>query len=97
MSPEPTAVVFRPAPLTSGVAGASSAHVGASGVPAGSLVAAGRDDDERRTAGYAAGSVTTATEAWFFAAARTIAGPPMSICSTHSSASAPEATVAWNG
>ena len=32
MSPEPTAVVFRPAPLTSGVAGASSAHGGASGV-----------------------------------------------------------------
>ena len=29
------------------------------------------------------GSVTTATLAWFFAAARTIAGPPMSICSTH--------------
>ncbi len=49
------------------------------------------------TAGYAAGSVTTATEAWFFAAARTIAGPPMSICSTHSSTSAPDATVAWNG
>jgi hypothetical protein len=30
--------------------------------------------------------VTTATDAKFFAAARTIAGPPMSICSTHSSA-----------
>lgn len=49
------------------------------------------------SAGYADESVTTATEAWFFAAARTIAGPPMSICSTHSSRPAPEATVAWNG
>src|SRR5438309_191420 len=27
----------------------------------------------------------TATLAWFLAAARTMAGPPMSICSTHSS------------
>ena len=34
-----------------------------------------------------------ATEGWFLAAARTIDGPPMSICSTHSSGSAPEATV----
>ena len=39
----------------------------------------------------------TATEPWFFAAARTIAGPPMSICSTHCSGEAPEATVASNG
>ena len=39
----------------------------------------------------------TATRAWFFAAARTMAGPPMSICSTHSSAAAPPATVASNG
>ena len=35
--------------------------------------------------------------AWFFAAARTIAGPPMSICSMHSSGPAPEATVSVNG
>ena len=42
----------------------------------------------RATNGYAAGEVTTATLAWFLAAARTIAGPPMSICSTHSRASA---------
>ena len=38
-----------------------------------------------RTSPYRAGSTTTATDGWFFAAARTIAGPPMSICSTHSS------------
>ncbi len=50
-----------------------------------------------RTIGYAAGEVTTATEAWFFAAARTIAGPPMSICSMDSSTDAPDATVSWNG
>ena len=49
------------------------------------------------TSGYRAGSVMTATEAWFLAAARTMAGPPMSICSTHSSGEAPEATVASNG
>jgi hypothetical protein len=41
--------------------------------------------------------VTTATEGWFFAAARTIEGPPMSICSTHSSGLAPDATVSVNG
>ena len=41
--------------------------------------------------------MTTATEPWFFAAARIIAGPPMSICSTHSSGEAPEATVSSNG
>ena len=41
--------------------------------------------------------MTTATLAWFFAAARTIAGPPMSICSTQSSNEAPEATVSRNG
>ena len=41
--------------------------------------------------------MTTATLAWFFAAARTIDGPPMSICSTHSSISAPESTVSVNG
>ena len=49
------------------------------------------------TSGYAAGEVTTATLGWFFAAPRTIDGPPMSICSTHSSGVAPEATVAANG
>ena len=46
---------------------------------------------------YCAGSTTTATLGWFFAAARTIEGPPMSICSTHSSVVAPDATVAANG
>ena len=45
----------------------------------------------RRRSG--SGEVTTATDGWFFAAARTIDGPPMSICSTHSSCDAPEATV----
>ena len=50
-----------------------------------------------RTSAYRAGSTTTATDGWFFAAARTIAGPPMSICSTHSSGLAPEATVSVNG
>ena len=49
------------------------------------------------SAQYAAGDVTTATLAWFFAAPRTIDGPPMSICSMHSSGLAPEATVAVNG
>jgi hypothetical protein len=43
------------------------------------------------------GSVTTATDSWFFAAARIIAGPPMSICSTQSSGDAPDATVWVNG
>ncbi len=43
------------------------------------------------------GLVTMATLAWFLAAARTIEGPPMSICSTHSSSLAPEATVSLNG
>lgn len=43
------------------------------------------------------GEVTTATDGWFLAAARTIEGPPMSICSTHSSGAAPDATVASNG
>ena len=37
------------------------------------------------TSSYAPGEVTIATDGWFFAAARTIDGPPMSICSTHSS------------
>ncbi len=43
------------------------------------------------------GEVTIATDGWFFAAARTIEGPPMSICSTHSSGEAPEVTVSVNG
>ena len=38
-----------------------------------------------------------ATEGWFLAAARTIDGPPMSICSTHSSGLAPDGTVWRNG
>jgi hypothetical protein len=38
-----------------------------------------------------------ATSPWFFAAARIIAGPPMSMFSTHVSKSAPDATVARNG
>ena len=50
-----------------------------------------------RTSAYRDGSTTTATFGWFLAAARTMAGPPMSICSTHSSGPAPEATVAVNG
>ena len=45
------------------------------------------------TSAYRSGEVTIATEGWFLAAARTIDGPPMSICSTHSSGDAPEATV----
>ncbi len=49
------------------------------------------------TIGYADGVVTTATLGWFLAAARTIAGPPMSICSTQASTPAPEATVSLNG
>jgi hypothetical protein len=49
------------------------------------------------TSAYRDGSMITATEPWFLAAARIIDGPPMSICSTHRSASAPDATVAWNG
>ncbi len=50
-----------------------------------------------RIAPYAAGSTTTVTDGKFFAAARTIAGPPMSICSTTSSGPAPLATVSRNG
>ena len=49
------------------------------------------------TSAYRSGLVTMATEGWFLAAARTIDGPPMSICSTHSSGVAPEATVWVNG
>src|SRR5687768_2020884 len=45
------------------------------------------------TSPYDEGSTTTATDGWFLAAARTIVGPPMSICSTHSSGAAPLATV----
>lgn len=50
-----------------------------------------------RTSPYRSGLVTTATEGWFLAAARTMEGPPMSICSTHSSSEAPDATVSLNG
>ena len=49
------------------------------------------------TSGYMAGLVMTATLAWFLAAARTMAGPPISICSTTSAGGAPLATVASNG
>ena len=51
----------------------------------------------RSTSAYRSGEVTIATEGWFLAAARTIDGPPMSICSTHASGPAPEATVCVNG
>jgi len=50
-----------------------------------------------RTAGYSEGSVITATEPWFLALARTIAGPPMSICSIASGGVAPSRTVSANG
>jgi hypothetical protein len=43
------------------------------------------------------GETAMATFAKFFAEARTIAGPPMSICSTTASPTAPEATVSTNG
>jgi hypothetical protein len=43
------------------------------------------------------GETAIATFAKFFAEARTIAGPPMSICSTTASPTAPEATVSTNG
>ena len=46
---------------------------------------------------YWSGEVTIATFAWFLAEPRTIAGPPMSICSTTASGSAPDATVSVNG
>ena len=46
---------------------------------------------------YWSGEVTTATEAWFFAAPRTIDGPPMSICSIVSSWPAPAITVSTKG
>src|SRR5690606_17863171 len=49
------------------------------------------------TSSYRAGSTTTATDGWFFAAARTMDGPPMSICSTTAPGPAPDATVAANG
>ena len=41
--------------------------------------------------------VTIATNAWFFAADRTIEGPPISIFSITSSRSAPRVTVSANG
>ena len=49
------------------------------------------------TSSYRPGEVTIATDGWFLAAARTIEGPPMSICSTHSSGLAPDITVWVNG
>ena len=54
-------------------------------------------DGGQDVARNASGLATTATDGWFLAAARTIDGPPMSICSTHSSGAAPEATVSRNG
>jgi len=48
-------------------------------------------------AGYRSGSTTTATDSKFFAAARVMAGPPMSIFSITSSCGAPDATVSRNG
>ena len=48
-------------------------------------------------AGYDSGETTMATFAKFFPEARTMAGPPMSICSTTASPVAPEATVSTNG
>ena len=50
-----------------------------------------------RVSAYWIGLVTTATLAWFLAAARTMAGPPMSICSMTSASFAPDATVSSNG
>ena len=46
---------------------------------------------------YRAGSTTTATDSKFLAAARTIAGPPTSMFSITSSASAPDAIARRNG
>ena len=46
---------------------------------------------------YRPGSTTTPTDAKFFAAARTMAGPPMSMFSITSSKPAPLATVSRNG
>ena len=48
-------------------------------------------------ASYRPGFTTTVTDSKFFALARTIAGPPMSIFSIVSSKPAPEATVSRNG
>jgi hypothetical protein len=50
------------------------------------------------TAAYCETSVTTATLAWFLAAARIMVGPPTSICSIASARVTPgRATVASNG
>ena len=49
------------------------------------------------TLSYCRGETTTATESAFFAAARIIVGPPMSMFSTASSREAPRATVSRNG
>ena len=53
--------------------------------------------DRGEHVGVALRRVTTATVGWFFAAARTIDGPPMSICSTHSSGGRPTSPSAVNG
>ena len=50
------------------------------------------------SASYWSGSVTMATQRWFFAAERTMEGPPMSICSITSAKETPGVfTVASKG
>ena len=56
-----------------------------------------RPRPRRRPREYTEGSLMAATLGSFFADARTIDGPPMSICSTQSSNGAPDATVSVNG
>ena len=59
---------------------------GRPGSPAGGAARrSSRRRASRRPRRSCRGSTTTATLGWFFAAARTMVGPPMSICSTHSS------------
>ena len=60
-------------------------------------VAEGADLVNAYRKALACDSTTTATSSWFFAAARIIAGPPISIFSMHSSKPAPSSTVASNG
>ena len=50
-----------------------------------------------RTPSSCPGSVSTATWAWFLAALRIMAGPPMSMFSMQSAKPAPPATVASKG
>lgn len=53
--------------------------------------------DRQEHVGVPGGAGDDRDGGWFLAAARTMEGPPMSICSTHSSGVAPEATVSRNG